>query len=148
MLLRKYFCCSVTKSCLTVCKRTTWTAAHQVHLSFTISLCLLKLISIEPVMLSIHLILCHPLLLLPSIFPNIRVFSNKPALCIRWPKYWSFSISPSNEYAGLTGLISLQYRGLSRLLRIFSKTTVHQFFSTQPSLWSNSHIHIWLLEKP
>ena len=77
-----------------------WTAACQVSLSITNSQSLLKLLSIESVMPSNHLILCHPLLLLPSIFPSIRVFSNKSVLCIRWPKYWSFSlsISPSNEY--------------------------------------------------
>ena len=98
----------------------------------------------------------HPvcLLLLPSIFPSIRVFSNESVLHIRWPKYWSFSfsISPSNEYLGLisfrmTGWISLQSKGLSR---VFSNTTIlkHQFFSPQASLWSNSHICTWLLEKP
>ena len=77
-----------------------WTAAHQASLSFIIW-SLLKLMSIELVMSSNHLILCRPLLLLPSIFPSIRVFSSKSALCIRWPKYWSFSFSPSNEYSGL-----------------------------------------------
>ena len=99
----------------------------------------------------------HPLpphlLFLPSIFPSIRVSSNESALCIRWPKYWSFSfsISPSNEYSGLiflglTGLISLLFKGLSR---VFSNTTVqkHQLFGDQPSLRSNSHICTWLLEK-
>ena len=82
---------------------TPWTAAHQASPSFTISQSLLKFMSIESVMLSNHLILCHPLLLLPSIFPIIRVFSNESALHIRWPKYCSFSftISPSNEYSGL-----------------------------------------------
>ena len=82
---------------------TPWTVALQAFLSFTISWSLLKLMSIESVMPSNRLILCHPLLLLPSIFPSIRVFSNKSALHIRWPKYWSFSfsISPSNEYSGL-----------------------------------------------
>ena len=92
----------------------------------------------------------HPLsslVLLPSIFPSIRVFPNESVLHIRWPKYWSFSssISPSYEYSGLisfglTGLISLQSKGLSR---VFSNSTVqkHQFFSAQFSLWSNSHIH-------
>ena len=90
---------------------TPWTAASQASLSFTISLSLLRLMLIESVMPSNHLILYHPLLLLPSVFPNIRVFSNESAFCIRWPKYWSFSfcISPSNEYSGLiyrlTGLI-------------------------------------------
>ena len=82
---------------------TPWTAARQASLSMTNSQSLLKVMSIESVMSSNHLILCCPLLLLPSIFPSIRVFSNESALCIRWPKYWSFSfsISPSNEYSGL-----------------------------------------------
>ena len=82
---------------------TTWTAACQASLSITNSQGLLKLMSIESVMLSNHLILCHPLLLLPSFFPSIRVFSNESALCIKWPKYWSFSFStsPSNKYSGL-----------------------------------------------
>ena len=82
---------------------TPWTAAHQASLSFTISQSLLKFTSIESVMLSNHLILSCPLLLLPSIFPSIKVFSSESALRIRWPKYWSFSfsISPSNEYSGL-----------------------------------------------
>ena len=91
------------------------------------------------------------LLLLPSIFPSIRVFSNESALRIRWPKHWSFSlnISPSNEHPGLISLrmTSFQSKGLSR---VFSNTTVqkHQFFGAQLSLYSNSHIHTWLLEKP
>ena len=82
---------------------TPWTAAHQASLSITHSQSLLKLMFIESVMPSNHLILCHSLLLLPSIFPSIRVFSNESVLPIRWPKYWSFSfsISPSNEYSGL-----------------------------------------------
>ena len=82
---------------------TPWTAVHHVSLSITNSQSLLKLMSIESMMPSNHLILCHPLLLLPSIFPRIRVFSNESTLHIRWPKYWSFSfsISPSNEYSGL-----------------------------------------------
>ena len=116
---------------------TPWTAAHQASLSITNSQNLLKLMSIESVMPSNHLILCHPLLFLPSIFPIIRVFSNESDLPISWPKYWSFSfsISPSS----IQNLISLQSKGLSRL---FSSTTVqkHQFFSVQLSLWSNSHI--------
>ena len=133
---------------------TPWITACQASLSLTISLSLLKLMSIESVMLSNHPILCHPVLLLPLIFPRIRVFSNESVLCIRWPEYWSFtfSTSPSNEYSGmisylaLTGLISLLFKGLSTVL---SNTTVqkHQFFSVQLSLWSNSHIHTWLLEK-
>ena len=82
---------------------TPWTVAHQASLSFTISWSLLKLMSTDSVMPSNLLILCHPLLLPPSIFPSIRVFSSELALCIRWPKSWSFSfcISPSNEYSGL-----------------------------------------------
>ena len=81
---------------------TPWTAACQASLSITNSRSLLKLMSIKSVMPSNYLVLCHPLLLLPSIFPSIRVFSNESVLCIRWPKYWSlsFSISPSNEYSG------------------------------------------------
>ena len=127
---------------------TPWTVALQTLLSFTISQSLLKFISSESMMLSNHLILCRPLLLPPSIFPSLSVFSKELAPYIRWSKYWSFSfsISPSNEYSGLiyflglTGLI-LQPKGLSR---VFSNTTFqkHQFFGTQLSLWSNSHIRI------
>ena len=124
---------------------TPWTAARHTSLSFTISRSLLKLMSIKSMMPSNHLILCHPLLLLPSIFPSIWVFSSEPALLIRWPKYWSFSFSlcPSNEYSvlillgltGFAGLVSLQSKGLSR---VFSSTTVqkHQFFGTKPTLCS------------
>ena len=85
---------------------TPWTAAHQASLSNINSWSFLKLMSIESVMPSNHLILCHPLLLLPSIFPSIRVFSNESVLLIKWPKYWSlnFSITPSNEYSGLISL--------------------------------------------
>ena len=103
---RKYQFCShsvssVTQSCPTLCD--SMAAARQASLSITNSWSLLKLMSIELVMPSIYLILCHPLLLLPSIFPSIRVFSNQSVLHIRWPKYWnfSFSISPANEYSGL-----------------------------------------------
>ena len=114
---------------------TPWTAARQASLSITNSQSLLQLMSIESVMPSNHLILCHPLLFLPSIFPSIRLFSNESAICIRWQKYcsFSFSISPSNEYSGLTGLISLQSKGLSSNS---SNTTVqkHQFFDAQLSL--------------
>ena len=80
---------------------TPWTTAYQAPLSFTISWSLFKFMSTESVMLSNHLILCRPLLLLPSIFPSFKVFSNELALCIRWPKYWNFSISPYNEYPEL-----------------------------------------------
>ena len=93
-------CCSVAQLCLFA---TSWTTTYQISLSFTISWSLPKLMSIKSVMPSSHFILCHPLLLLPSIFPRIHVFCNELALCLRWPKYWSFnfSISPSNEYSGL-----------------------------------------------
>ena len=116
------------------------TAAHQASLSITNSWSLIKLKSIKLVMPSNHLFLCCPLLLLPSIFPRIRVFFSESVLCIMWPKYWnsSFSVSPFNEYSGLMSfrmgwLISLQSKGLSR---VFSNTTVqkHQFYSTQLSL--------------
>ena len=126
---------------------TRWTAARQASLSFTIFRSLLKVISIELVMPSNNLLLCRPLLLLPSIFPSIRVFSNELAFHTRCPKYWSFSfsISPSNEYSGLISfridwLDLLAVKGLSTA---FSNNAVqkHQFFSTQPSLWPNSHIH-------
>ena len=129
-----------------------WTEAHKASLPITNSWSLLKLSSIESMMPSNHLILCHPLLLPPSIFPNIRVFSKDSVLHIRWPKYWSFSFKislPTNVQGwfplGWTGWISLQSKGHSR---VFSNTTVqkHQFFSAQLSLQSNSHIHTWLLK--
>ena len=144
-------CCSVAQSCLTLCNPMDW--ACQTSLSFNISQRLLKLLSNESMMPSYHLILCHPLLL-PSIFPSVRVFPDDSVLHIRWPKYWSFgfSIRPSSEYSGLISFRvdwcdHLAVQGLSR---VFSSTIVqkHQFFGAQPSLWSNSHIHTWLLKKP
>ena len=133
---------------------TPWTAAHQASLSITNSQRLLKYMSIKSVMPSNHVILYHPLLLLPSIFPSIKVFlffvffffPNKSVLCIRWPKYWSFSfsISPSNEYSGLislglTGWISLQSKGLSRVFfkaqfKIFNSLALRFLYS--PTLTS------------
>ena len=113
---------------------TPWTQACQASMSITNSQSLFKLMSIESVMPSNHLILCHPLLLPPSYIHSIRVFSNESVLLIRWPKYWSFSfsISLSDEYSGLislgwTGCISLKAKGLSR---VFSNTALqkHQFF--------------------
>ena len=130
---------------------TPWTAAHQTSLSITNSWSPPKLMSIESVMPSSHLILCRPLLLLPSIFPSIRVFSNESALHIRWPKYWSFSfnISPS---IGHPRLISFRMDWLDLLavqgtLNSLLQHTVqkHQFFGTQLSLQSNSHIHTSLM---
>ena len=119
---------------------TLWTTECQASLSITNSQSLFKFMPIKSDMPSSHLILCCPLLLLPSIFPSIRVFSNESTLRMRWPNYWSFgfSISPSNEYSGLISF-RIDWLGFSRA---FSNTTVrkHQFFSSQPSLWSNPHI--------
>ena len=129
-------------------------AVHQASLSITNSRNLLKLTSIELVMSSNHLILCRPLLLLPSIFPSIRVFSNESVPHIRWPKYWSlsFNISPSSEYPGL---ISFRRDWLDPLVAQGTLKSLLQHHSSkvsilcaQLSLWSNSHIHTWPLEKP
>ena len=136
---------------------TPWTAALQASLSITNSQSLLKLMSTELVMPSNHLILCCSLLLLPSIFPSIRIFSNESALRMRWPKYWSFSfnISSSNEYPGLISfrmdwldLLAVQGTLKSLLQHHSSKASILQFFGAQLSLWPNSHIQIWQLEKP
>ena len=133
---------------------TPWTAPCQAFLSITNSQSLLKLMSIQSVMPSNHHITSRPLLLLPSIFPSIRVFSSESAVCIRWQSTAAsasasvFLISIQYWFPlRLTGWISLQSKGLSR---VFSNNTVqkHQFFSAQLSLWSNSHTYTWLLEKP
>ena len=143
---------SVAQACPTLCNP--WTVARQAFLSITSFWSLPKLMSIESVMPSNHLILCCPLLLLPSIFPSIRVFSNESVLCIRWPKYCSFSfnISASNEHSGLISfrmdwfdLLAVQGTLKSLLHTIVQK---HEFFSTELSSESNSHIHTWPLEKP
>ena len=154
---------------------TPWTAAHQSSLSIANSRSLLKLMSIESVMSSNHLILYHPLFLLSSIFPSISLFFNESVLHIRWPKYWSFSfsISPSIEYSGqiffrMDWFDPLAVQGtLKNLLQHYSskasilRCSAYQFFDAQLSLWSNSHIfdaqlslwsnshiHTRLLEKP
>ena len=136
---------SVAQSCPTLCDPTNPSTPGLCGV--TNSRSSLKLTSIESVMPSNHLILCRPLLLLPSIFPSIRVFSNESTLRMRWPNYWSFSfsISPSNEHPGLISfrmdwLDLLQSKGISR---VFSNTTVqkHQYFGAQLSSQSNSHIH-------
>ena len=133
---------------------TPWTAAHQASLSFTNSQSMLKLMSIESVTPSNHLILCRPLLLLPSILPSTRVFSMSQLFTLGSQSIGasaSASVLPMNIQGwfplGLTGLISLQSKGLSR---VFSNTTAqkHQFFGIHPSLWSNSYIHTSPLEKP
>ena len=146
-------CCSVAKSCPTFV--TPWTAAHQASLSFTISQNLLKLMFIELVMSSNHHSLCCLLLLLLSIIPSVpRVFSTELALPIRWPKCWSFSISPSNEYSGLISfridwfdLLAIQGILKHLLQHHSSKASVFQH-SANSDVWSNSHIHARLLEKP
>ena len=126
---------------------TPWTAACQASLSFTISRCLFKLTCIKLVMPSNSLILCRPLLLLPSILPSIRVSSNKLALSINWPNYWSFSfsISSSNEYSGLISFRIDEFDPLAvqGLSRVFFNITVqkNEFLCAQLSSWFNSHIH-------
>ena len=126
---------------------TSWTIACQAHLSSAISQSLLKFMSVESVMVPNHLILSCPLLLFPSIFLKIRVFSNESALHNWWPKYWSFSFSssPSKEYSGLISLRIDEFDLLAvkGVLRVVSSTTVpkHQFFGAQHSLWTSSYIH-------
>ena len=134
---------SVSQSCLTLW--TSWTAAYQASLSITDTQSLLKVMCIESMMPSNHLILCHSLLFLPSMFPIIRIFSNDSALHTRWPKYWSFSfsISPFSEYSGL---ISFRVDGFDLLdvqgtLKINTTGQKHQFVSTQLSSQSNSDIY-------
>ena len=147
-----YCCCWVTQPCQTLCDpmdcSTPGFPAHHQLLEFA------QTQVHWVVMPSNHLILCRPILLLPSILPSIRVFPKESVLHIRWPKYWSFnsaSVLPMNIQdrfpLGWTGWISLQSKRLSRVL---SNTTVqmHQFFGAQPSSQSNSHIHTWPLEKP
>ena len=133
---------------------TPWTATNQASLSFTLSWSLLKLMSIESVMPSSHLILCHPLLLLPPIPPSIRIFSNESALHIMWPQYWSFSfsISPSNEYSGLISFRIDWFDAFAVQGTLKSLLPHHNWKASNlwhsPYSWSNSHIHTWLLEKP
>ena len=130
-----------------------WTAAHQASLSIINSQSLRKLMSIELVMPSNHLILCRPLLLLPSIFLSIKVFSSESILCIRWPKYWSFSfsISPANEYSGLISftfncfdLLAVQETLKSLLQHHSSKASILQYLAFLQSI---PHIHTWWMEK-
>ena len=123
---------------------TPWTAAYQASLSITNSRSLLELMSIESVMPSNHLILCHPLLLLPSIFPSIKVFSNESVLHIRWPKYYSFSfsISPSNEESGL---ISFRIDWLDLLAVQGTLKSLHQHHSSKASiLWPSAFFTVQL----
>ena len=132
-------CCSVASIWLFV---TPWTAACQASLACTISRSLLKLMSIDSVMPSNHLILSRPLLLLPWIFPSIRVFSNESALHIRWPKYWSFSISPSNEYSGLS-FFRINWFDLQGTLK-----SLTQHHSLKASILSHSAFFLVQLSNP
>ena len=133
---------------------TPYTAVPPASLSITSSQSLLKLMSIESVMPSNHLILCRPLLLLPSIFPSIRIFSSESVHHTMWPKYWSFSfsISPSNEYSGLISfrIDRFDLLAVQGLSRVFPIPPLFESISSlaQLSLWSNSPIHTWLLETP
>ena len=123
---------------------TPWTTAHQASLSFTISQSLFKLMSTESMMPSNHLILCHPLLLLPSIFPSIRVFTNESVFRIIWPEYWSFSfsISPSNEYSGL---ISFRIDWFDLLAMWGTFKILHQHHSSKASIfWRSAFFMIQL----
>ena len=128
MRLSVQFSCSVVSAI-------PWTAAHQASLSITNSQSLLKFMSITSVMPSNHLILCHPLLLLPSIFPSIRVFSNESVLCIRWPKNWSFSISPCNKYLGLI-CFRIDWLDLLAVQGTLKSSPTPQFKSISPSALS------------
>ena len=148
-----FFCCSVPKSCPTLCNPMDCPTGFPV---LKISWSLLKPMSTESVMPSNHLTLCHPLLLLPSIFPSIRVFSNESTLASGGQSIGasaSASVLPTKIQGwfplGSTGLIS-NFLLSKELTRVCSSTTVqnHQFFGTQPSLWVSSHIHTWLLESP
>ena len=144
-----YCCCSVTKLCLAFCDPMDCSKSGFSFLNYLLEL---AQIHVHWVSSANHLILCCPLLL-PPVFPSIRVFSNQSVLCIRWPKYWSFSfsISPFNEY---TGLISFKIDCFDILavqgtLKSFPAPQFkHRFFSAQPSLWFNTHMHTWMLEKP
>ena len=137
-----WVCCSVSQSCLTLCDPINWSMPGFSDLHYLPEFAQTHVHCVYDAIQT-----SHPLSS-PSPLARIKVFSNELALHISWPEYWnfSFSISPFSEYSGWTGWISLQSKGLSR---VFSSTTVwkHQFFGAQPSLWSNSHIHTWLLGK-
>jgi len=143
ILLNYYsFCCSGAQLCLNFV--TQWTAARRASLSFTISQSLLKLMSIESMMPSNHLILCHPFFLWPSIFSSISVFSSELVLCIRWPKYWnfSFSICPSNEYSGL---ISFRIDWFDLFALLGTLKSLFQHHSSKASiLWRSSFFIVQL----
>ena len=146
---------NVLSSCVVVAQlqlfATPWTTACQASLSFIIALSLFKFMCIESVMLFNHFILCLPLFLLPAVFPRITIFFNESALLIRWPKYWSFSfsLSPSDEYSGLTSfrihwldLLAVQGALKSLLQHHSLKALIYRLWCNSFSLWSNSHIWI------
>ena len=141
-LLLLLFSCSVVSDSVTL-----WTAACQASLSITICWSLLKLMSIESVMPSNHLVLCHPLLLLPALFPSIRIFSNESPLCIKWPKHWSFifSISPSNEYSGL---ISFRIDWFDLLAIQGTLKSLIQCYSSKASILQHSAFFMVQLSHP
>ena len=142
-------CCSVTKSCLTICDPRSCSMPGSTVLNYLLEFA--QFMPIESMMLSKHLTLCHPLFILLSVFPNIRIFSKKWSLHqeakILELQHQSFQWIFRINWFGLTGLISLQTKGLSR---VFSNTTIwkHQFIDIQSSLWSNCHIHMWVPGKP
>ena len=138
------FCCFCNQFSHVQLFATSWTAARQAPLSITNSWSLLKLMSIKSVMPSNHLILCHPLLL-PSIFPTIKVFSNELILCIRWPKYWSFSVSPFNEYSGL---ISFRVDWLDLLVVQGTLKNLLQHHSSKASILQHSAFFMVQLSHP
>ena len=138
--------CSVTTSCPTLCNPMDCSTSGSSVLHHILEFVQILVYWVSDTNQPSHPLSPH-LLLLPSIFPSIRVFSNESALCIRWPKYWNFSMSPSNENSGLIffKIDWLDLLAVKRLPRGFSSTTdwKHQIFSTQPSLWSSSHIHMY-----
>ena len=134
--------------CLTLCNPMDYSMPGSSGMS------LLKFVSIDSVVLYNHLILCHPLLFLPSVFPSIKIFSNESDLHIRWPKYWSFNviISPSNEYSGLISfrIDWFDLRAVQGILKSFLQhhSSKASILHCSAFLWSNFHVHTWLLEKP
>ena len=150
-------CCLVAKSCVQLFE-TPLTAAHQTSLSLTIFQSLPKFMSIESMMLPNHLILCHSLLLLPSIFPSIRIFSNQSVVCIRWPKYWSFnfSISPSNEHSGFISFRLILHMHVEFSLLIFcleflylysSEILAYNYFFDSIFVWFEYQVMLALLNE-
>ena len=152
LLISYCCCCPVTKPCPTLCNPMDCSTPGFPVLHYLLEFAQTPVHWVGDAIQSSQPLL--PILLLPSIFPSIRVFSNESALCIRWPKYWSFSFhtSPSNEYSGLISfrIDWFDLLAVQETLKSFLQhhNLKHQFFGSQPSLWSNSHICTWLLKKP